>query len=174
MQTELPTSGVLEGQDAKAIAMARAQAQAVFESVGRARNLKAEYGLGANKNVKIIIDPVGGVFTEAAVFKRLVGAGEIVVEPGFNAGNNLPAALTVIGKIYLPLEGLIDVAAERERLGKELDKAQDEAKKVNTKLSNENFVTRAPDEVIREMKERQKHWQQRADELTRMIANLAV
>ena len=96
------------------------------------------------------------------------------MEPGFDAGNNLPAALTAIGKIYLPLEGLIDVAAERERLGKELDKAKDEVKKVNAKLSNENFVTRAPDEVINEMKERQKHWQQRVDELGRMIANLAV
>ncbi|MDP4940374.1 MAG: hypothetical protein NWR21_13765, partial [Verrucomicrobiales bacterium] len=70
------------------------------------------------------------------------------------------------------LEGLIDVEAERTRLGKELDKTQDELKKVNAKLSNENFVTRAPDEVIKEMKERQKHWQQRVDELTRMIANL--
>ena len=165
---------MLEGQDAAAIATARAKAQAVFESVGRARNLKAEYGVGANKNVKIIIDPAGGSFSEAAVFKRLVGAGEILVEPGFDAGNNLPAALTAIGKIYLPLEGLIDVAAERERLGKELDKAKDEVKKVNAKLSNENFVTRAPDEVINEMKERQKHWQQRVDELGRMIANLAV
>ena len=34
--------------------------------------------------------------------------------------------LTAIGKIYLPLEGLIDVEAEKERLGKELAKAEDE------------------------------------------------
>jgi valyl-tRNA synthetase len=72
----------------------------------------------------------------------------------------------------LPLEGLIDVAAERERLGKELAKAVDELKKVNAKLSNENFVTRAPEDVIGEMKERQKHWQIRVDELGKMIGNL--
>jgi valyl-tRNA synthetase len=172
MQTQLPGAGVLAGQDADAIAKARAQTQAVYESVGRARNLKAEYGLGANKNVKFIIDPIGGSFDQASVFKRLAGAGEVLVSPGFEAEKGVPAALTAIGKIYLPLDGLIDVDAERSRLGKELDKTQDELKKVNAKLSNENFVTRAPDEVIKEMKERQKHWQQRVDELTRMIANL--
>jgi len=57
-------------------------------------------------------------------------------------------------------------------LGKERDKAQDELKKVNAKLSNENFVTRAPEEVIGEMKERQKHWQARVEELEKMMGNL--
>ena len=45
-------------------------------------------------------------------------------------------------------------------------------KKVNAKLSNENFVTRAPEEVIGEMKERQKHWHARVDELEKMMGNL--
>ncbi|NLT70111.1 MAG: valine--tRNA ligase [Verrucomicrobiaceae bacterium] len=172
MQTTLPATGVLAGQDEEVIARARTTTRAVYESVGRARNLKAEYGLGANKNVKLIIDPEGGGFEEAAVFQRLVGAGEVLVSPGFAAEKGVPVALTPIGKIYLPLEGLIDVAAERARLGKELDKTRNELKKVNAKLSNENFVTRAPDEVIQEMKERQKHWQQRADELAKMMSNL--
>ena len=122
--------------------------------------------------MKFIVDPEGASFAEAAVFQRLAGAGEVIVSPGFKAEKGVPAALTPIGKIYLPLEGLIDVEAERSRLGKELDKTQDELKKVNAKLSNENFVTRAPDEVINEMKERQKHWQLRVDELTKMIGNL--
>ncbi len=172
MLTELPGTGLLEGGDGKVIAAARTKAQAIYESVGRARNLKAEYGLGANKNVKFIIDPEGGSFDQVSVFQRLAGAGEVTVSPGFQAEKGIPVALTAIGKIYLPLEGLIDVDAERSRLGKELDKTQDELKKVNAKLSNENFVTRAPDEVITEMKDRQKHWQQRVDELTRMMANL--
>ncbi|HRQ88734.1 MAG TPA: valine--tRNA ligase, partial [Bacteroidia bacterium] len=150
----------------------RDRVAAIYEAVGRARNLKAEYGLGANKNVKFIVDPEDGGFPEATVFQRLVGASEIEVTPGHEAAKGVPVALSAIGKIYLPLEGLIDVAAERERLGKEMAKAQDELKKVNAKLSNENFVTRAPDEVIKEMKERQKHWQQRVEELGRMIENL--
>ena len=86
----------------------------------------------------------------------------------------MPTALTGIGKIYLPLEGLIDVEAEKERLGKELAKAEDELKKVNAKLSNENFTSRAPEAVVQEMQDRQQQWQRRADELGRMIENLGV
>jgi valyl-tRNA synthetase len=172
MQTILPTEPVLAGADPAAVAKARARVAAVYEAVGRARNLKAEYGLGATKGVKFIVDTEEGSFPESTVFARLVGAGEILVSPGYEAAQGVPAALTAIGKIYLPLEGLIDVAAERERLGKERDKAQDELKKVNAKLSNENFVTRAPEEVIGEMKERQKHWHARVDELEKMMGNL--
>ncbi|HRQ90887.1 MAG TPA: hypothetical protein PLA50_19005 [Bacteroidia bacterium] len=135
-----------------------ARVAAVYEAVGRARNLKAEYELGANKGVKFIVDPEEGSFPESTVFARLTGAGEVVVTSGYEATKGVPAALTGIGKIYLPLEDLVDVAAERERLGKELAKANDELKKVNAKLANENFVTRAPEEVIGEMKERRKHW----------------
>jgi valyl-tRNA synthetase len=172
MQTVLPSTPVLAGADPALVAKARIRVAAVYEAVGRARNLKAEYGLGATKGVKFIIDPEEGSFPESTVFARLVGAGEIVVSPGYEAAKGVPTALTAIGKIHLPLEGLIDVAAERERLGKELAKAADELKKVNAKLSNENFVTRAPEEVIGEMKERQKHWQIRVEELEKMIGNL--
>jgi valyl-tRNA synthetase len=172
MQTTLPSEPVLAGADPAVVAKARARVAAVYEAVGRARNLKAEYGLGATKGVKFIVDTEEGSFPESTVFARLAGAGEIIVSPGYEAAKGVPAALTAIGKIYLPLEGLIDVAAERERLGKERDKAQDELKKVNAKLSNENFVTRAPEEVIGEMKERQKHWHARVDELEKMMGNL--
>jgi len=172
MQTPLPSESVLAGADLAAVLEARDRVAAVYEAVGRARNLKAEYGLGANKGVKFIVDPEEGSFPEATVFARLAGAGEVVVTPGYEAAKGVPAALTGIGKIYLPLEGLVDVAAERERLGKELAKANDELKKVNAKLANENFVTRAPEEVIGEMKERRKHWQARVGEFEKMIGNL--
>ncbi|MBP83948.1 MAG: valine--tRNA ligase [Verrucomicrobiales bacterium] len=172
MQTKLAKEPTLTTLEDGEIAAAQARVKAVYESVGRARNLKAEYGLSANKSVKFIIDPEGGRLEEVDVFQQLAGAGEIIVEPGFKAEKGVPTALTAIGKIYLPLEGLIDVAAEKERLGKELSKAEDELKKVNAKLSNENFTSRAPDAVVHEMRDRQEQWQGRADELGRMIEDL--
>ncbi|MFT8674300.1 MAG: valine--tRNA ligase [Acetobacter sp.] len=54
----------------------------------------------------------------------------------------------------LPLAGLIDLKAERERLEKELAKAQDEVSKTEKKLGNENFVSRAKPEVVQEMRDR--------------------
>lgn len=172
MQTPLLTEPCLAGVDASEVSVAQDQVKAIYEAVGRARNLKAEYGLAGNKQVKFIIDPEGTELSEADVFRQLVGASEISIEPGYEAETGVPTALTPVGKIYLPLDGLIDLDAERNRLGRELTKAEDELKKVNAKLTNENFVTRAPESVVTEMRERQEQWQERVDELGRMIENL--
>ncbi len=124
MQTPLPSDSVLAGADPALVARAQARVAAVYEAVGRARNLKAEYGLGANKNVKFIIDPEEGSFPESTVFARLAGAGEIVVSPGYEAAKGVPTALTAIGKIHLPPSRASSTSPpERERLGRELAKA---------------------------------------------------
>ncbi len=56
--------------------------------------------------------------------------------------------------IVIPLTGLIDLDAERARLSKERDRAAGEAKKIAQKLANQNFVARAPVEVVEENRER--------------------
>jgi valyl-tRNA synthetase len=54
----------------------------------------------------------------------------------------------------LPLKGVIDVAAERARLGKEMQKADADIARVDAKLNNPNFMARAPEEVVEEEKEK--------------------
>jgi valyl-tRNA synthetase len=54
----------------------------------------------------------------------------------------------------LPLEGIVDFAAEAERLKKEVAKLEGEIKKTEAKLSNADFVARAPEEVVEENRER--------------------
>jgi valyl-tRNA synthetase len=54
----------------------------------------------------------------------------------------------------LPLKGLIDLAAERARLDKEMAKADADIKRVDAKLSNEKFVANAPEELVEEEKEK--------------------
>jgi valyl-tRNA synthetase len=68
-------------------------------------------------------------------------------------------------KIFVPVAGLIDVAAERERLNKRRAKAQADLGKVESKLANESFVARAPEEVVTKEKGRQ-------DDLRREIKQL--
>ena len=95
-----------------------------------------------------------------------------MTEAGFEAESGVPVALTPIGKIYMPLDGLIDKDAERTRLSKQKEKAETELKKVNGKLSNENFVSRAKPEIVQENKDRQSEWKAKVEELKQMIANL--
>ena len=54
----------------------------------------------------------------------------------------------------LPLAGVIDIAAERARLAKEMAKADADVARVDAKLGNPNFVARAPEEVVEEEKEK--------------------
>jgi valyl-tRNA synthetase len=54
----------------------------------------------------------------------------------------------------LPLAGLVDFAAERARLDKEIEKEKAEIAKVDAKLANADFVARAPEEIVEENKER--------------------
>ncbi len=71
--------------------------------------------------------------------------------------------------VIIPLEGLIDLAVERERLKKELAKAEDEVAKTEKKLGNENFVNRAKPDVVQEMRDRLENQQ---GECTRLKAAL--
>ena len=57
--------------------------------------------------------------------------------------------------ILLPLKGVVDFAAERERLNKELDQLNKNLAGYAAKLSNANFVERAPAKVVEEEKKRQ-------------------
>lgn len=68
------------------------------------------------------------------------------------------SAQTVINEatVILPLDGIIDIEAEKKRLAKELTKIADELQKLNIKLSNESFLQKARPEVIEESRERMK------------------
>ncbi|MGZ2779467.1 hypothetical protein AAEQ92_02550, partial [Pseudomonas aeruginosa] len=62
------------------------------------------------------------------------------------------AVQLVIGSdvVALPLKGVIDLAAEKTRLDKEIAKAEADIKRVDAKLGNEKFVANAPEELVEE------------------------
>ena len=74
---------------------------------------------------------------------------------------------------FLPLAGIIDVAAERARLAKEMGKSQGEIAKIDAKLGNADFVARAPEEVIEENRERRAEADARLEKLRAAVARLA-
>ncbi|MAT64539.1 MAG: valine--tRNA ligase [Gammaproteobacteria bacterium] len=77
------------------------------------------------------------------------------------------AATALVGemKVLIPLAGLIDKAAELERLTKEISKKEQDLERVSKKLENESFVSKAPEAVVQ--KEREK-----AEETRTALANL--
>ncbi|TWA67930.1 valyl-tRNA synthetase [Azospirillum brasilense] len=75
--------------------------------------------------------------------------------------------------LILPLEGIVDLDKERARLTKEIEKLSGEIKKIDAKLSNEQFVAKAPDEVIEEQRDRRDTAEQARDKLQKALEMLA-
>jgi len=66
----------------------------------------------------------------------------------------------------------IDVAAEQERLGKEITKLQTEISKAEGKLNNKNFVDRAPEAVVAQEKERLADFSAKLEKLEAQLSKL--
>ncbi|MFV9506776.1 MAG: valine--tRNA ligase [Oscillochloridaceae bacterium umkhey_bin13] len=118
------------------------------------RNARSEYKVEAARWVTATI--AGGPHTsilqaQAALIARLgrVKADEMVITERLEAKPR-QAAVIVLGAIeaYLPLAGMIDLAAERARVSKELAAAEADVARREAKLANESFVAKAPEAVI--------------------------
>ena len=109
----------------------------------------------------------------AAQLRKLAGLERIaVLAPGASVKG---AAVALLGamRILVPLAGLIDVASERDRLGKQLAKSRDEAAKSRRKLDNQSFVANAPPDVVTKERERVAEVERRAAQLEQQLARLA-
>jgi valyl-tRNA synthetase len=74
--------------------------------------------------------------------------------------------------VALPVARFIDVAAERARLEKEIQKSQAEIKKIDAKLANDAFVSKAPEAVIEEQRTRRADHRQTAEKLAAALERL--
>jgi valyl-tRNA synthetase len=77
------------------------------------------------------------------------------------------------GVAAMPLEGVIDLGAERARLAKEIGKLEGELKKLDAKLANEGFLAKAEEEVIDEHRERREETAARVEKLNAALLRLS-
>ena len=84
-----------------------------------------------------------------------------------------PAPTSVIGNIKLMLQVEIDLAAERERITKEVTRLEGEISRANAKLDNESFVARAPAAVVAQEQERRTGFRLTVEKLREQLLKLA-
>jgi valyl-tRNA synthetase len=126
------------------------------------RSARSDVNVPASAVVALILKDAGPMTLERVVryrglVERLarVDASNPTVEPPDKGAVRVPVdEMTVI----LPLEGVIDFAAERVRLEKELKRLAGEVDKVDKKLGNAQFLERAPEEVVNEQRERREEY----------------
>ncbi len=175
MSTRLPNPDtLLAGLDDIAVSKARATATALYETANKARNLKAEYNLATNRKVRFVLKPGTLPVDEdlAARLALLAGAQSTTCDTAYEAPKGTPTALTPFGELFLPLEGLVDVEAERTRITKELEKMSKEIAKSQAKLGNASFVDRAPAAVVEQERARLQEWESKKAQLESMLQAL--
>ncbi len=143
------------------------------EVVSAGRALRRDFNLASNLRVRFVLQPSVPIAPhESEVMRILLNAETLELKDAFAPPKGTPSALTPLGQLFLPLEGLIDPAAERERLAREISKVEQEVAKVRAKLSSENFVKGAPDAVIAEHRQREADWNEKLSHLKKMLESL--
>ncbi|MEO8350612.1 MAG: valine--tRNA ligase [Chthoniobacteraceae bacterium] len=146
------------------------RAEARYEVVNAGRGLRRDFNIASNKRVRFVLRANELLDDHnQAVLRILLNAEALeLTDATWTAPKGTPTALTPLGELFLPLEGLLDVEAERERLKKEIAKVEGELEKVRAKLSNPNFSEKVPATVLEEHRQRDAAWAAKLVQLRKM------
>ncbi|MFP9527467.1 valine--tRNA ligase [Pectobacterium brasiliense] len=131
----------------------------IKQAIIAVRNIRAEMNIAPGKPLQVLLRDVTGeaqrrVEENRSFIQTLARLESITLLP---AGDKGPVSVTKLidgAELLIPMAGLIDKAAELDRLTKEVAKIEAEIERIESKLSNEGFVARAPEAVV--AKEREK------------------
>ena len=147
---------------------------AKHQLVTAGRNLRTIGNIPFAKKVDYILKPAGTLDPyEAEVIQSLLNAEGLEVNPDYAPRKGTPASRSALGELFLPLDGLIDVEAEKARLEGQLEKITREIEKAGAKLNNPKFTERAPEDVLQEAKDRLADWQEKERQTRESIEYLS-
>ncbi|MDN7240336.1 valine--tRNA ligase [Planococcus sp. N028] len=124
------------------------------------RTIRAEVQSPMSKKVPLTISAKDAnthavLEANAAYIERFCNPETLTIGQDIEAPEKSMSAVVSGAELFMPLEGLIDVDAELARLSKELEKWAKEVKLVQGKLSNERFVSKAPEAVVTEERKKE-------------------
>jgi valyl-tRNA synthetase len=137
-------------------AQADAEIGWLIKLISEVRSVRAEMNVPAGAKVPLLIAGAGEE-TKARVARHGETLLRLARLDTLDFGKPPRGAVQIVldeATLALPLAGIIDIDAEQKRLKREMDKVGSELKQLNAKLSNEKFVSRAPEHVVEEQRER--------------------
>ncbi len=127
----------------------------IIDAIKAIRTRRSEMNVVPSRKAKVYIETkYQNIFGEqsAVFFSRLASASEVIVADKFDesdvSADNAVQIITDACTIYLPLSDIIDFEKEKARLAGEQKKLLGEIERIEKKLSNEGFVSKAPTAVI--------------------------
>lgn len=155
--------------------------ETLMDAIRSIRNTRTEMGVAPSRKAQIIVvtgdSNVSDMFVNGKGFlERLASVSDLETQ---SDKTGIPATAVACqfegGEIYIPLGELVDIDKELERLNKEKADLQKELDRVAGKLSNESFVSKAPEKVINAEREKQVKYQEmykNVEERIEMLSNL--
>jgi valyl-tRNA synthetase len=142
--------------------------------VAAVRALRSEMNLSPAQRVPLLAHGDNFIAEAAPLLQVLAKLSEVRVLPeeAAFAAATATAPVSVVGAARVALHVEVDMAAERERLGKEITRLEGEMAKAQAKLGNESFVARAPAAVVAQERERLEGYSQTLDQLREQLSRL--
>ncbi|MBJ3774804.1 valine--tRNA ligase [Acuticoccus mangrovi] len=147
----------------------------IVDLIASVRSVRAESNVPASVEAEIVVvgasaDEEAWLVQHDAAIRRLARASAISVSDVAPAN----AAQAVVGNVVvcLPLEGIVDLAAERARLAKEVARLEKDIEKIDSRLSNPKFLEKAEAEKVEEQREKRAETEARLDKLKAAIGRL--
>ena len=154
------------------------QLDKVINIISALRVIRAENQSIKNETLNLIISNDLNSDTQSIIIENELVISGIAKLGKIEFSDKIPAESiekTLDGyKIIIPLEGLINPEEERIRLQKELSKLENEIKRISSKLDNEQFIAKAPAEVIQKEKEKIEDAKNKKKMLEKSILNLEI
>jgi valyl-tRNA synthetase len=142
------------------------------------RNIRADMNIPHSKKIKVNLAPLkrgaGPVLSGVMEYvKNLAQLDELVVEDvGFKKPKSSLSAITENFNIFIPLEGVIDVEAEKARLAKKQDLLKQQLVFAERKLKDRNFMDHAPENVVMAEQEKAAKIKEQIDRMENTIKDL--
>ncbi|HXF96976.1 MAG TPA: valine--tRNA ligase [Gemmatimonadales bacterium] len=154
----------LEDEDAEA------QFERVKQAIERIRSIRADYGVPPRVRLRARIVPRGADRRETfegerETIVRLAALSELALDgaPGATPGPGAHAVFGDASEVFVALEGAIDLGRECRRLAEEIARLDRQLAALGAKLTNPNFVTRAPADVVAREREKERTWREQRD-----------
>jgi valyl-tRNA synthetase len=155
---------------------AEREMDAISRAIDGARSVRGEVNLPPNQKVPLILFARDRSLFQRheRAFRHLANASEVTVR-GFDEPRPRGAAVHVEAEVevHLPLAGLIDFAAEKTRVEKELARTGSELQGLRQRLDNAGFVARAPPEVVEKDRARMAELAEKREKLGRHLARVS-
>jgi len=142
------------------------------------RTLRTDYNLTPKQQARFCIRPAqertAKLLREDLVsVSMLLGAESIEVDRTFTPEGAMPSGISQLGTVYMSIEGLVDVEAEVARLKKQLETVENGFLAIQKKLSNENFIKRAPADIISTEEKKKADLLEKREKLQKLIETLS-